>query len=51
MKQFSYLVPHLPQAPTPHAKACLEKIKAMLAKPEPEPVEREPGQDDEEIAA
>jgi hypothetical protein len=48
MKNFSYLVPHLPQPATPHATECLAKIKAMLTKPEPKPViEREPGSDDE----
>ena len=49
MENFSRLVPHLPQPATPYAKACMEKIKAMLAKPEPEPIERQPGEDREEV--
>ena len=51
MKNFSRLVPHLPQPATPHAEDCLSKIKAMLAKApaEKEQPEREPGSDDEEV--
>ena len=52
MKHLSYLVPHLPTPKSGHAKACMERIKAILAKPqpqpEPEPVERIPGEDREE---
>jgi hypothetical protein len=56
MKHFSYLVPHLPQPSTPHAKSCMEKIRDMLSPPTPErtielPIEREPGEDREELSA
>ena len=49
MKHFYRLLPHLPQPVTPHAKACMEKIRAILSRaPAEKQVERIPGEDREE---
>ena len=54
-RHLSWLSSARPLAPTQHAKDCLERIRRMLnvstdRQREIEP-EREPGQDDEEVAA
>ena len=40
-----------PKEATDHAKQCMERIRQMLRLPDAEPKQREPGQDDEELAA
>lgn len=50
MEHFFRLVDHLPEPRTEHARACMERIRAILSKPvgEPPVQEREPGEDREE---
>lgn len=50
MKHSSYLVPEFPRPATPHAKACMEKIREILSRPSAfkKIEDRQPGEDLEE---